>query len=62
MSRPFVASAKNMWRERGYNDGFAGREKLTEFPDDAARVAYLAGYRHGQKERARHNDEVEASR
>lgn len=46
-----IANAKTGIRNRGYDDGFAGREK--NLPDEQAlRPIYLASYRRGCEARA----------
>jgi hypothetical protein len=50
-SRIIVPSQLNALRNRGFDDGYAGRPKLTEFPTDECRSAYLHCYRRGEQKR-----------
>lgn len=50
-TRLVIPNSMNAFRNHGYDDGEAGRPKLTEFPDDKCRAAYLQCYRRGTEKR-----------
>lgn len=53
----------NAWRERGYDDANAKREKRIPdgIPDDC-RTAYLTGFRFGDEERRRREGDQDVRR